>query len=93
MGRNTEEFSTGRQRVSMFDVCDVTCPATIGDQLRQDGYTNANIPQGSQGRVRVRPRYPLAGNAGFDTDNDADDYNTAALQTAAQDVSSSSGPP
>jgi hypothetical protein len=93
MGRNSEQFSTDRQRVSMFDVCDVTCPTTIGDQLRQDGYTRTNIPQGSEGQVRVKPRYPLAGNAGYDTDNDADDYNSAVYQTQPQSTTSSSGPP
>jgi hypothetical protein len=92
MGRTDPDFSTDRQRNSMFDVCEVTCPSTIGDQLRNQGYTRPNMPQGNQGQVRVEPRYPLAGNAGFDTDNDADDYNTAAYGQPAS-TTSSSGPP
>jgi hypothetical protein len=93
MPRTDPEFSTdGNRRTSMFDVCEVTAPTTIGQQLRQDGYYNSSIGQGSEGRVRVKPCYPLAGNAGFDTDNDADDYNTAVYGQAA-DVTSSSGPP
>jgi hypothetical protein len=78
----------------MIDICDITCPNTIGDQLRHDGYSRQNIPTGPDGgRVTVPPRYPLAGNAGFDTDNDADDYNTAALQSQPASTTSSSGPP
>ena len=77
----------------MFDVCDVACPNTIGDQLRHDGYSRQNIPTGPDGQpVTYPPRYPLAGNAGYDTDNDADDYNTAAFQQPAS-TTSSSGPP
>lgn len=93
MPRLSDDHSTDRQRETMFDVCDVVCPSTIGDQLRNQGYTRPNMPQGNEGQVQIPPRYPLAGNAGFDTDNDADDYNTAALSVQPASTTSSSGPP
>jgi len=76
----------------MIDSRGVIYPSTIGDQLRNDGYRRTNMPVGNHGQVTIPPRYPLAGNAGFDSDNDADDYNTAALYGENQSTSSSSGP-
>ena len=91
--RFDDRYSTGRQRRNDtgFDYAQ-TFPDTVGDQLRLEGYSKGDQPQGSDGLMRVKARYPIPGNAGFDTDNDADDYNTAAYQQPAS-TTSSSGPP
>jgi hypothetical protein len=93
MGRDDPEFDTGRQRRSMFPVEELIKPVTIAEQLAREGATHSDPPQGNQGQILDRPCYPLAGDAGFDTDHDADDYNTAAHQTQPQTTTSSSGPP
>lgn len=93
MARTDPEFSTdGNRRESMIDYCSVTKPSTIGDQLRNDGWLRPHMPTDPAGhQVHPPPNYPLAGNAGFDTDNDADDYNSAVYGQSAG-VTSSSGP-
>jgi hypothetical protein len=94
MGRTDPEFSTDRSRASLIDVCEVVAPSTIADQLRNDGWLRPNMPTAPDGtQVHPPARYPLPGNAGFDNDNDADDYNQAAKGGPASNASSSSGPP
>jgi hypothetical protein len=88
-----DESSTHRERASMIDACEFLCPNTIGDQLRQQGSQRLNFRTTPDGRDEPTPiTYPPAGNAGFDTDHDADDYNWAAQQQSDA-VTSSSGPP
>jgi len=93
MARIDPKNSTDRHRdpIEGYDYCAQTAPSTIADQFRNQGYLRTDAPQGSDGPVRNPPRYPLPGNAGFDTDNDADDYNTAAYGQSAA-TTSSSGP-
>jgi hypothetical protein len=76
----------------MIDVRALTCPTTIAEQLRRGGNTNSDAPVGNDGQVLQPVCYPMPGNAGFDTDNDADDYNTAAYGQG-NGITSSSGPP
>jgi hypothetical protein len=88
-----EEFSTRRMRESMCDVGEFIRPDTIADQLGNDGYTRLNRPtrpDGSPGGVPIP--YPPAGNAGMDSDGDADDYRWAPYQQSDA-TTSSAGPP
>jgi hypothetical protein len=90
--RYSEDHGTNKKGASALDFCGSFGPSTIGDQLRNDGWLRPETPTAPDGTpVRPMPCYPLAGNAGFDTDNDADDYNTAVYQQPSS-ITSSSGP-
>jgi len=91
MPRMDEEFSTHRLRQSIGDPSRYV-PDTLADQLRNKGNTKLEIPTDAAGNPSPVPAsYPVPGNAGFDNDNDADDYNWAAYQQGS--TTSSSGPP
>ena len=57
---------------------DLIVPTSAGEQFRSGGWMNSDKPVG--GTPPGSPEYPLSGNAGMDTDNDADDQiNIAAI--------------
>lgn len=95
MARTDPKNSTDRDRsggVEGYDYCAQTAPSSIADQLRRDGYLRTDMAQGSNGPVTVPARMPQPGDAGTDTDGDADDYNPAAAGQQSAAITTSSGP-
>lgn len=93
MPRMDESHSTHRDRTSMGDTAKFLTPDTIADELRNQGNQRKDFRTAPDGTCSPLPiTYPPAGNAGFDTDHDADDYNWAAHQQM-DGTTSSSGPP
>lgn len=87
-----DKFDTHRSRESMCDTGEFLKPDTIADQLRNQGGTRLNMRTDPAGNAEPVPiTYPPAGNAGFDNDHDADDYNWAAQQ-GMDGTTSSAGP-
>jgi hypothetical protein len=64
-------FGTGRGKENLMPSPDFLVPTSAGEQFRSGGWMRTGKPAG--GTPPVSPAYPLSGNAGMDTDNDADD--------------------
>ena len=66
-----ECYGTGRNKENLMPSEDFLAPTTVGEQFRDGGWMRLGKPVG--GPLPETGDYPLGGNAGMDTDNDADD--------------------
>jgi len=85
--RFDDVFDTSPKRPINLMPDDLLCPTSVGEQYRAGGWTRLERPVG--GEVPAPdPHYPNGGNAGMDTDNDADDQGPPIAATHPAERSS-----